>query len=441
MPIEALSDRQIAHYVHSPAQSLASRVAFRFCFIYFGLYCLGTQIITSLLSIPNVDIPDLVTFWPARSIVFGAARLFRVSNTPNFLDTGSGDRMFDWLLVFCLLVIAAIATSVWSYFDRKRDSYTALTKWFRVFLRFALAGQMISYGLVKAVPLQMPFPFLNQLIEPFGDFSPMGVLWSSIGASPAYETFAGCAELLGGILLIFPRTTMLGGLISLADMIQVFMLNMTYDVPVKLLSFHLILLSLFLLAPDLPRLANFFLLDRTTEPSPRLALFSSTRANRIALVCQIVLGLWLLGTNAYSSWSGWHTYGGGAPKSPLYGIWDVNQFSIDGQSRPPLLGDTERWRRVVFEVPSRAAFQRMDDSFAYFAADIKENDKTLTLSKNGDKNWSANFAFQRGSADQLTLDGAMDNHHVHMDLKLFDRNKFLVVNRGFHWIQESPFNR
>ena len=31
-------------------------------------------------------------------------------------------------------------------------------------------------------------------------------------------------------------------------MIQVFMLNMTYDVPVKLLSFHLILLSLFLLS-------------------------------------------------------------------------------------------------------------------------------------------------------------------------------------------------
>ena len=76
----------------------------------------------------------------------------------------------------------------------------------------------------------------------------MGVLWSSIGSSPAYESFAGCAELLGGILLIVPRTTTLGALVCLADMTQVFMLNMTYDVPVKLLSFHLILLSLFLLA-------------------------------------------------------------------------------------------------------------------------------------------------------------------------------------------------
>ena len=56
----------------------------------------------------------------------------------------------------------------------------------------------------------------------------------------SYEIFAGCAETLGGILLLTPRTTTLGALVCLADMIQVFMLNMTYDVPVKLFSFHLI---------------------------------------------------------------------------------------------------------------------------------------------------------------------------------------------------------
>jgi hypothetical protein len=33
---------------------------------------------------------------------------------------------------------------------------------------------------------------------------------------------------------------------------------MTYDIPVKLLSFHLMLFSLFLLAPEARRLFNFF---------------------------------------------------------------------------------------------------------------------------------------------------------------------------------------
>jgi hypothetical protein len=35
----------------------------------------------------------------------------------------------------------------------------------------------------------------------------------------------------------------------------------------------------------------------------------------------------------------------------------------------------------------------------------------------------------------------MDNHKMHMQLHLVDRNKFLLVNRGFNWIQEYPFNR
>jgi len=210
----------------------------------------------------------------------------------------------------------------------------------------------------------MPFPYLTRLLEPYGNFSPMGVLWASIGAAPAYEVFAGCAEMLGGILLIVPRTTTLGALVCLADMIQVFMLNMTYDVPVKLLSFHLILLSVFLLAPDVQRLANLFFLNRAAGPSTQPPLFARPRANRIALVVQVLIGVWLMAMNAYGSWIGWHLYGGGSPKSALYGIWNVEQLNIDGQTRSPLITDYGRWRRVIFDAPSRMAFQRMDDSLA-----------------------------------------------------------------------------
>jgi len=344
-------------------------------------------------------------------------------------------------LLVCTLVVAVLATVAWSILDRKRENYVTLYKWFRLFIRICLAGQMFGYGWAKAVPLQMPYPYLTRLLEPFGNFSPMGVLWSSIGASPAYEVFAGCAEMLGGILLIVPRTTTLGALVCLADMTQVFMLNMTYDVPVKLLSFHLILMSLFLLAPDLQRLANLFLLNRPAGPSTQPSLFATTRANRIALVAPVMIGVWLRGMNAYGSWTGWHLYGGGSPKSALYGIWNVDQLTIDGQSRSPLITDYGRWRRVIFDIPSRMAFQRMDDSLARYGAAIKVNDQTLALTKDDDKNWKASFTFQRPTPDQLILDGDMDSHKLHMQLQLLDREKFLLVNRGFHWIQENPFNR
>jgi len=114
---------------------------------------------------------------------------------------------------------------------------------------------------------------------------------------------------------------------------------------------------------------------------------------------------------------------------------------VDGQERSPLLTDNGRWRRLIFDAPSRAAFQRMDDSFARYVAAINSNDKTLALTKNGDQKWKANFTFKRDAPDRLTLDGEMDGQNIQMRLQLFDREKFLLVNRGFHWIQEYPFNR
>jgi uncharacterized membrane protein YphA (DoxX/SURF4 family) len=426
----------------APRWNLATRIGFRFCFVYFGLYCLTTQILGSLFTNPEVDVPDPSTLWPMRQMIFWtAAHIFRVAHPLVYSGSGSGDKTFDWVAAFCLLIFALLATIIWSFLDRRRENYATLYKWFRVCIRLALVSQMFSYGLAKAVPLQMPFPFLTKLLEPFGSFSPMGVLWSSVGASPAYEIFAGCAEMLGGILLIFPRMTTLGALVCLIDSAYIFTLNMTYDVPVKLFAFHLILMSLFLLAPEFSRLADFFLSNRTAAASTQPALFRTRRANRVALAVQIVIGMWLIGINAYGSWSEWHTFGSGRPKSALYGIWNVEQLSIDGQTRSPLLNDYDRWHRVIFDFPERMSFQRMDDTFVTYSSSINVKEGTLVLTQHSPENWKADFHFQRPAQDQLTLDGKMDGHTIHMQLQLVDRNKFLLVNRGFHWIQEYPYNR
>ena len=152
------------------------------------------------------------------------------------------------------------------------------------------SSTMVNYGIMKVIPLQMPAPSLTRLLEPYGHFSPMGVLWSFIGSSRAYEMFTGSAELLGGLLLFVPHTAMLGALVSLAVTIHIFVLNMTYNVPVKLFSFHLILYSLFLLAPDARRLVNVLLLNRTAEPSSQRPLGRTPTRRRIWLAAQIGVG-------------------------------------------------------------------------------------------------------------------------------------------------------
>jgi hypothetical protein len=447
--IPLLQTEPIQPQFNIPRWNLALRIAFRFWMVYLGLYCLVTQIISVLFTVPAADrasLPDPATVWPLRPVIsWTGAHIFHV-NAPLTVfwggNSGSPDCMFAWVTAFCVLMIATIATGVWSLLDRRRENYAGLHQWFRLFVRFALAAHMILYGMVKVIPAQMAYPSLIRLLQPLGTLSPMGVLWADMGSAPAYQIFTGCAEVAGGLLLILPRTATLGALVSLAAMIQVFMLNMTHDVPVKLLVFHLILLSCFLLAPDVPRLVRFLLLRRTTSLSTEAQLFRSVRANRIALAAQIILGLWLVGVSCYFAWGAWTTLGGGRPLPPLYGIWEVKQMSIDEQPRPPLLTDSTRWRRAIFDAyPDGMAFQRIDDSFAPYVASVNLPERTLALTKKDDKNWTANFTFQQPSVDQLILDGRMDNHQVHMELQLMDRNSFRLVSRGFHWIQTSPFGR
>jgi uncharacterized membrane protein YphA (DoxX/SURF4 family) len=431
----------------APRWSIATRIAFRFCFLYFGLYIVLTQMLTSLLFATTNDSGafEVDNLPPVRAvIVWTAAHVFRIGRKIVTFETGSGDRYYDWIELAWILALAIAGTVVWSILDRKRESYARLYSWFRLFVRFALAATMFTYGAIKVIPLQMPFPPLGSLLEPFGNLSPMGVLWSSIGASQAYEIFAGCAEMLGGILLIVPRTTTFGALVCLADATQVFMLNMTYDVPVKLLSFHMILLSLFLLAFDARRLANLFFLNRAAAPSSEALLFRGGRANRIALVAQIAFGVFLVAANFHVSVQELKAvpyFTSMSRKPPLYGIWNVEQFSIDGQLRPPLLTDTARWRRVVISGSQGILIVGMDDTNQYYFRAIDVAAKTLVLTKSNAKNWKASFSFSHPSPTALVLDGLMDGHKIHAELTAFDLSKFTLFTRGFHWISEFPYNR
>jgi hypothetical protein len=435
-----------------PHWNIATFLAFRFCFVYLGLFVLYFSPIwlQYLLFRKHESRLVLGGIWPMRQMVsWAGAHIFNIAGPMS--PSAGFDGAYFWAEAFCLLVIAILATGIWSVLDRRHENYVTLHKWFRLVIRLVLAALMFSYGVFKVIPAQMPYPNLFELIRPFGHFLPIQVLWTSVGAATPYEIFAGSAEVLGGILLLVPRTATLGALICLADLTNVFVIDMSYNVANKLEVLNFILLALFLLAPEIPRLANFFFLNRAAQSATQSELLRTRRANRIALAVQIILGIYLIGATVYDAWMNqWLVRGSAAPKPALYGIWDVEQFSLDGQVRPPLLTDNTRWRRVIFDSGiiwelnldangGAAAFQRPDDSLAYYRASIDVHDKTLTLTdpdpETARKDWNAHFTFERPVPDQLILDGEMDQHKLHMQLHLFDRKKFELVRTGFHWVQ------
>jgi hypothetical protein len=155
----------------------------------------------------------------------------------------------------------------------------------------------------------------------------------------------------------------------------------------------------------------------------------------------VLFAIYIIAMNLYDAHKGWYRYGGGAPRSPLYGIWSVDSMTIDGVIRAPLVTDWDRWRRIVFDTRARMGFQRMDDSFVFYTAKFDDKSNTLTVTSGAAKEPLAIFTVAHRAADQMTLAGSMDDHNVEMGLQLVERNRYPLISRGFHWVQEYPFNR
>ena len=423
-----------------------TRVAFRFCALYFTLYVMTTQMFSSLFVLPWVNLPPPSRIGALQSL-FNWVAIRLGFQQPFVIVSGSGDRALDWAQAFTLVTVSAVLTIVWSVLDRRRHAYMGLHKWFRLFLRFALGATLVSYGAVKAFPLQMRYPALTRLLEPYGHFSLMGVLWAKIGASPAYEIFTGIVELSAAVLLFVPGLTLAGSLLSAAAMFQVFMLNMTYDVPVKLFSFHLVAMSLVLAAPDARRLLNVLVLNRAAPPSSQPPLFRRRALQTTAIVAQVVMGAWLVYSGLSNGAQAYATAGPHAPKPALYGIWEVETMKIDGHTRSPLVTDYDRFRRVVVQTAAGISFQRMDDTFVGYGAKVDPASRTIALTTGGGfgstvpPSPAGRLTFDRPSADRLLLAGTVGDHEVEMHLRYVDPSNFRLVQGKFRWVQELPFNR
>ncbi len=421
-----------------PAEwSPVKRVGFRFLCCYFLLYNFPFP----LEYVPWLDAAGGLYYqlW-TRFVPWVGLQLFgfQITVFPN----GSGDTTFNWIQVFCCLVLAVAGTLLWSILDRKRREYGRLYPWLRVYVRFALAVSMINYGLIKVIPSQFPAPSMDRLLQPLGDASPMGLLWTFMGASAAYSIFTGASELLGGLLLTVRRTALLGALIAIGVMGNVVMLNFSYDVPVKLFSCHLLAMALFLAAPDARRLFNALVLNRPAEPHPLRPLFQRQALRYAAAALRTVFIGFVVWINIQQATANRANYSAEArAKAPLYGIWNVDEFVVDGQARPPLVTDLERWNRVIVDNPGQLAVFRMNDSRDRYNVKVDEAKKTIEMTRRFEPTWKTSVVWRRPAPDRLELEGMFDGKKIVTRLHRVEPPKFLLVTRGFHWINERPFNR
>jgi hypothetical protein len=348
------------------------------------------------------------------------------------------------MLLF-IFVLAIVGTAIWAFLDRNRPSYNKLFYWLTVVVRYYVGFTMLSYGAVKVFKLQFPAADPFRLVQPYGESSPMGLAWTYMGYSEGYNFFTGAAEMLGGILLLFRRTTTLGAMVTFGVMGNVMAMNYSYDIPVKILSSMLVFMSVFLMAKDIRRLYHFFIVNKTAAPANIAQPPIRNRKWRVALVViKTLLLTYYIGMGLYDSATSLKKYGDNAPKPPLYGIYNVETFVLNNDTLPPLQTDTLRWKQLVvggYRGYTNAYLKSMSDTMRYHAWRLDTTEKKVTLFTWSDTTAKYQLAYHFPDKEHLEMRGTYKNDSVFIRMATYDLNKFLLKNRGFHWINEYPFNR
>lgn len=133
-----------------------------------------------------------------------------------------------------LAVISGLLTAftVWKWKEQLAKIQTVLFFSLILFLSYFL----IRYGLDKLFGMQFYTPAANTLHTPVGRMGKDILFWTSMGTSSFYNAFMAVTEVSAGILLLFNTTRFLGLLMGFGILLNVFAINIGFDITVKYLS-------------------------------------------------------------------------------------------------------------------------------------------------------------------------------------------------------------
>jgi hypothetical protein len=236
---------------------------------------------------------------------------------------------------------------------------------------------------------------------------------------------------------------LLGAVISGGVLVNVVLLNLCFDVPVKLYSSHLLLIALWIMSPDYHRLFSFFVLNRVVEPNiqsrsrPTSVLTKFTVVSMKAGVCFSIAIL-----PAIQNWQYMFSDGNWKTLSARHGVYWVDSFERNGVWGKEN-DDDDRWVRVGISDGGSISIQFASGRCKRYRFEIDENQTQLKLSQRG-VNVEQILEFKQIAMTidgyAIELSGVLDDlpHRIRIvktqELSFFD-------SREFHWINEFPLNR
>jgi hypothetical protein len=358
---------------------------------------------------------------------------------------GSGDTSYGWAQLWLFLCLAITGSIIWTMLDSKRRNYVVLDFWLRTIIRYYIIVVLLTYGITKIFMQQMGFPLISQLATPLGDLLPMRFSWLFIGYSDNYQIFSGVMEVLPALLMLYRRTLNLGIFIAFAVFLNVMMLNLCYDVPVKIFSMQMTFSCFYLLANNLNHFFNFFILNKPTvlDTSYHYKYTSKTmRWGRI--IFKTVFIIFALIIPVYETWSGYSATE--KESKPIKsGVYEVKTFAVNHDSTAKSMPDSLKWKDMIFEKGWNkiGSINTMDTLFrkrynrAYFNYEVDTLKHIMNVKKRqSDSTFIFSMRYEMPDSNTVKFWTKIRKDSVYIVLKKSKRH-FQLAERQFHWLSED----
>ena len=394
---------------------------FRFVFCYFCLFLffLSNIFPTDLfpfLDFINVPFRKIGALW----IEWVAAAILnqKVKYIPDF----GGDSVFVYIGIVSFFILSLLLTIGWWFLDRRKQ-HNLLYRVLHTYCRYYLAFHLFNYGFHKISGVQFSPINPSHYITPLSEWTFHDMLWRFMGASRSYNFFGGLLEVVGAGLLLFRKTSTIGAILCFVTLVNVLMINIGYNIPVKIFVFHYLLICLFIMSNNLKQIYQLFLLHRLAILTIVPHVNQTKKLKWVLLVFKLGLIIFML---LFCFNNEKRRVKGILTKSELYGIYNIDTFSKNGQIIPPLLTDTARWKKFAFNYKGRMAIQFMNDSLQFYKSEIDTITHSIKLTTYADTSMKINLNYFSQNRVQYKVFGICKTDSIVLIMTAIDMNEMLL---------------
>ncbi|MEL6944358.1 MAG: hypothetical protein AAFO82_16980, partial [Bacteroidota bacterium] len=213
-----------------------------------------------------------------------------------------------------------------------------------------------------------------------------------------------------------------------------------YDVPVKLLSTHLVVISLFIILMSGQRLFRFFFTNQEIEPEPDNDIVP-LKHRKVKNIVKWVLLTAYLGFSFYQYNQMAKKYGPNAVKPFFYGKYVVEDFtSYNDTLGVNRISDYDKWSTFYQSWEGYAAVKTVADSTLRYNFEADTSQQLFKYKLRKDSIFTE-LKYERLDSLSFHVYGKREKDSLDFKLRKVEIKDYLLVSRGFNWVNERPYNR